>query len=84
MGVEDLRGSHVFQGEEGWYRSVVANRENYTKFTANEPLMRGEGDDRKNTDPKEASGKIYRETSKILQTPLPPSPTINRKIMTSP
>lgn len=51
MGVEDLRGSHVFQGEEGWYRSVVANRENYTKFTANEPLMRGEGDDRKNTDP---------------------------------
>lgn len=84
MGVEDLRGSHVFQREEGWYRSVVANRENYTKFTANEPLMRGEGDDRKNTDPKEASGKIYRETSKILQTPPPPSPTINRKIMTSP
>ena len=35
--------------------------------------MRGEGDDRKNTDPKEASGKIYRETSKILQTP-PPLP----------
>ena len=34
--------------------------------------MRGEGDDREKTDPKGASGKIYRETSKILQSPLLP------------